>query len=125
MPSRTFPAWPEYVPIARGYVADALGDVPPRLCETAALLVSELATNAVRHAGGQFAVEVTYFAPERRLWVGVTDTGTGNPILRTPPITAEHGRGLRLVNSLADRWGVRRRRDTMAKTVWFEISAAG
>jgi anti-sigma regulatory factor (Ser/Thr protein kinase) len=123
MPSRTFPAWADSVPAARGYVTDLLQHVPASLCQTAALLVSELSTNAIRHAGvREFAVEVDLSTDEGRVWVGVTDTGTGEPVLRIPSLTSEHGRGLRLVATLADRWGARRRRGTLDKTVWFELT---
>lgn len=123
MPSQSFPAWPESVPDARRYVNDLLRRIPATPCQTAALLVSELATNAVRHAGArEFVVEVQAFPEEGRLWVGVTDDDPGLPVLRAPSVTAEHGRGMRLVASLSDRWGARRRRDTTEKTVWFELS---
>lgn len=122
MPSRSFLAWPLSVPEARGYVAELLVEGPAELRETAVLLVSELATNAVRHAAApDFEVSVQYLPVEARLWVGVTDSGSGYPMLRRPPVTAEHGRGLQLVGLLADRWGVRRRRGDDAKTVWFEL----
>jgi anti-sigma regulatory factor (Ser/Thr protein kinase) len=99
--------------------------VPPQLCQTAALLVSELATNAVRHSGaGEFVVEIEFRTDEGLVWVGVTDDGPGFPTPRTPPVTAEHGRGLQLVGTLADRWGARRRRDTARKTVWFELNTS-
>jgi anti-sigma regulatory factor (Ser/Thr protein kinase) len=76
------------------------------------VLVSELATNAVRHGSRRdFEVSVQHEPGEDRLWVGVTDSGTGNPVVRTPPVTAENGRGLQLLGLLANRWGVRRRRD--------------
>jgi two-component sensor histidine kinase len=123
MSSRTFPAWPDSIPAARQYVSDLLGEVQPAVCQTAALLVSELVTNAVRHAGGrEFVVEVREFPEEQRLWVGVTDTDAGLPVLRTPDVTAEHGRGIQLVSTLADRWGARRRRFSSEKTVWFELT---
>ena len=123
MPSRTFPAWSRSVPAARGYVTDLLVQVPPAMCQTAALLVSELATNAVRHTDvGSFEVEVRVLPAEGRLWVGVTDSGAGQPVLRDPRVTAEHGRGLRLVATLSDRWGARRRRESQDKTVWFELA---
>ena len=130
MASKAFPAWANSVTAARAYVIDQLSGpdwshlVDPQLCQTAALLVSELATNAVRHSGArEFTVEIE-FLPEGRLWVGVTDDGQGFPTPRTPPITAEHGRGLQLVGTLADRWGARRRRDAARKTVWFELKTA-
>ena len=132
MPSRTFPAWATSVADARGYVADQLGApgwahlVPPQLCQTAALLVSELATNAVRHSGArEFVVEIQVLTDQGLVWIGVTDDGSGFPTPRTPPVTAEHGRGLQLVGTLADRWGARRRRDTTRKTVWFELATTG
>jgi anti-sigma regulatory factor (Ser/Thr protein kinase) len=125
VPSRSFPAYAPSVPDVRRYVTDALGDLPADMREIAGLLVSELATNAVRHAGGQFGVQVQYTPENGLVWIGVTDTGPGDPVLQTPPMTAERGRGLRLVGTLADRWGMRRRRGTPEKTVWFELSAAG
>jgi anti-sigma regulatory factor (Ser/Thr protein kinase) len=125
MPTRAFPAWPDSVPDARGFVTGLLASVPPELCEIAALLVSELASNAVRHSGvHEFVVEVKHLPDEGRLWVGVTDTGSGQPVLRPPSTTAEDGRGLRLVATLADRWGAHRRRSTREKTVWFELALA-
>jgi anti-sigma regulatory factor (Ser/Thr protein kinase) len=123
--SQTFPAWPGSVPAARHYVADVLADLPAGLCQTAALLVSELATNAVRHtAGPDFVVEVRQFPDEGRVWVGVTDSGAELPVLRMPDVTSEGGRGVQLVSILADRWGAGRRRSTTEKTVWFELGYA-
>ena len=102
MPSRSFPTSPASVPEARHYVTELLQQLPDQVRDTAALLVSELATNAVRHAGGRvFEVAVRYSAEEDRLWVGVTDAGSADPVLRRPRITDEHGRGLQLVGSLA------------------------
>ncbi|NEK85068.1 ATP-binding protein [Blastococcus saxobsidens] len=122
MPSRRFGSFPDSIPAARSYVTAELDSAPAGLCETAGLLVSELATNAVRHAGGnEFVVEVQTFPEEGRLWVGVTDTSSGLPVLRTPAVTAESGRGMQLVSLLADRWGARRRRHADEKTVWFEL----
>ena len=121
MPRRSFPAFPASVPAARGFVTDTLAEAPVELCRTAGLLVSELATNAVRHAGTpHFVVDVEY-APGESARVAVTDTGEGQPIPRNPDPTAEHGRGLQLVAILADRWGAHRRRATREKTVWFEL----
>ena len=122
MATQSFPAWPESVPAARSFAGALLDRAPEDLCQTTALLVSELATNAVRHAGGrEFRVEVDYFPAEGRVWVGVTDSTADLPVLRGPSLTAEHGRGLRLVAALAGRWGTRRRRDANEKTVWFEL----
>ena len=124
MTSRTFPAWTESVPAARAFVADTLSGLP-ELCQTAALLISELATNAIRHSGArEFTVRLEYDATAGRLWAGVSETGRGQPVLRDPGVTAEHGRGLRLVSLLSDRWGAQRRRATNEKTIWFELNGA-
>jgi anti-sigma regulatory factor (Ser/Thr protein kinase) len=123
--TQAFPAWPESVPMARRYVGEALDRIPPELCQTAVLLVSELATNVVRHSGArEFVVELDDRPDEGLLWVGVTDSGTGLPVLRPPSLTAEHGRGMQLVATLADRWGAGRRRGATDKTVWFELRYA-
>ena len=125
MPSRSFPAYAVSVPTARGFVTELLDGWPGRLQETAALLVSELATNAVRHGSGQdFDISVRLGPGDDQLWVGVTDRGPGLPSARQPPVTDEHGRGLQLVGLLASRWGVRRARGSRTKTVWFELTGA-
>ena len=122
MATRTFPPTAGSIPAARRFVGETLPHVPADSCRTAALLVSELATNAVRHAGGgSFVVEVLTFPDEGRLWIGVTDGDAGLPVLRTPAVTEERGRGLQLISTLADRWGARRRRAVPEKTVWFEL----
>lgn len=122
MARQSFPAWPSSVPVARSFVTGLLTRHPPALCETAGLLVSELATNVVRHTdASSFVVDVEDLAAEGLLRVGVTDPGTGLPVLRTPGPTAERGRGIQLVSVLADRWGARRARGGREKTVWFEL----
>lgn len=85
----------------------------------AELLTSELVTNALIHtahgavvtatlAGDALRVEVRDFAPEPPdPYVPVSDDGT-------------HGRGLLLVQALADAWGVRAQ--GVGKTVWFELT---
>lgn len=125
MSSRTFPAWPTSVPGARTFVTGLLERVPVRICETAGLLVSELATNVIRHTDAPtFVVDVVDLPDDGLLRVEVTDTGAELPVLRTPDPTAERGRGIQLVSVLADRWGARRARGAAGKTVWFELRYA-
>jgi anti-sigma regulatory factor (Ser/Thr protein kinase) len=122
MSRQTFPAWPTSVPVARSYVTGLLEQVPPGICETAGLLVSELATNVVRHTdAASFVVDVEDLPGDGLLRVGVSDTGADLPVVRTPGPTAERGRGIQLVSVLADRWGARRARSGGEKTVWFEL----
>ena len=89
----------------------------------AELMVSELVTNAVLH--GRSAVTLTVAVADGVLEVGVTDR---SPILPSPRTResgdaawrAEGGRGLRMVDRLADEWGVAGLSD--GKQVWFRLS---
>jgi anti-sigma regulatory factor (Ser/Thr protein kinase) len=90
----------------------------PRLTEDAVLLVSELVGNAVRHTGARvFGLRMR----RRRGWirVEVRDPSRGLPCLMPVQELDISGRGLFLVDELADRWGV----DLLprGKTTWFEM----
>lgn len=84
--------------------------------DTAELLVSELATNALLHSASRF--RVTLSAAHGVLRCEVEDAGR-----RTPRVldagSSESGRGMFLVNALARRWGCHQ--DGERKTVWFEL----
>jgi anti-sigma regulatory factor (Ser/Thr protein kinase) len=89
--------------------------------EMVALLVSELAANAVLHAGTPFTVDVEHDATTLR--VAVTDGRAGGPVMKEHSPAAVTGRGLRLVDRIAERWGVEER--DSGKTVWFEYTLTG
>jgi anti-sigma regulatory factor (Ser/Thr protein kinase) len=85
------------------------------------LLVSELVTNAIRHAeaapGGEVGLDVSIKG--ERVRVEVADPGDGfDPAPRTGSMAKPGGWGLYLVDRIADRWGVVKNRVTR---VWFEI----
>ena len=122
--TRRFPETTASVPVARQFVADSLSALDPAVGEMAALLVSELATNAVVHASSDFAVTVRYPTPTGRVRVEVVDGVPGEPTPLRPPPTALHGRGLLLVASLADEWGVEGTDGEAGKTIWFELAPA-
>ncbi|MET7343502.1 ATP-binding protein [Streptomyces sp. NPDC087866] len=87
--------------------------------QVAELLLSELVTNALVHTDDGAVVAVSV-AP-RRLRVEVRDFVTGMPPeSHVPPADdGTHGRGLVLVESLADSWGISPR--SLGKVVWFEL----
>lgn len=97
--------------------------------EVTALMLSELATNAVQHADTCFEVAITVtpaLADERRcVLVRVADEAPGFPTPHDPPPDAPHGRGLRIVESLAESWGVEVQRGRPGKTVWFTARVDG
>lgn len=88
----------------------------------AVLLVSELATNAVTHARSAFEVVVSL--ADGRLRVEVTDADAGVPQVQWVPAGATSGRGLLIVETLAQAWGVSPA-EGGCKTVWFELRADG
>jgi anti-sigma regulatory factor (Ser/Thr protein kinase) len=87
--------------------------------EAAELLISELVTNALVHTDHDAVVTVSLCT--RRLRVEIRDFVARPPRPRTPSFADErtHGRGLLLVQSLADAWGVRTH--GVGKAVWFEL----
>jgi anti-sigma regulatory factor (Ser/Thr protein kinase) len=88
--------------------------------ETAVLLVSELVTNAVRHARtGGTAVVLRLETAGSWLRIEVHDADPRMPQPRTPDPLDESGFGFVLLEALADRWGVREA--TIGKAVWAEL----
>lgn len=115
----------ESSPAAAAWARNALlpldDRVEPVVMEDVKLLVSELVTNSVRHAGmgANDHVELDVLLDDGTLHVQVADTGSGfEPRERTAEATKPGGWGLYLVEKLADRWGVARNSLTR---VWFEI----
>jgi signal transduction histidine kinase len=108
----------ESVTEARHYVLDELSDVGADTSDVVALLVSELATNCIRHAGSEFTVRLE--RDTDHVTIFVTDRGSGSPVVRSPGPRDPSGRGLRIVQSMADDWGVDSR--SGSKTVWFSLS---
>ena len=81
--------------------------------------MSELATNAVRHARTPFEMAVTYDGDVVR--VEVEDGGPGLPHRVFADPRATSGRGLALVATLSRGWGIQR--EGRSKVVWFEVPA--
>jgi anti-sigma regulatory factor (Ser/Thr protein kinase) len=116
--SITLPATAESVRAARSAVRQQLAAaLPPARRESAELLVSELATNAVRHAGDEFTIVLDVSEP--RVRVEVHDPDPRGPQVREPRSDETSGRGMQLVSRLADRWGTAP--SEPGKAVWSEL----
>ena len=87
--------------------------------ETVVLIVSELVTNAVRHARETDVVEVDLYATRTCLRIEIQDSDRHWPQPRIPGGFEESGFGFVLVDALADKWGVRE--TTAGKAVWAEL----
>jgi PAS domain S-box-containing protein len=126
--TRSFPAVADSVGQARQFLLQHVCDGDGL---DVALMLSELATNAVQHAATEFEVAITLGAPsdgtDRVRWVrvAVSDEAPGYPAPEEPAADAPHGRGLRIVESLADAWGVEVQRGRPGKTVWFAARVEG
>ena len=113
--------------MARTLVRERAPGLPPNMVDDAVICVSELVSNAVEH--GRPEIVMTLSVHDGRIGIEVTDHG--DPI---DPVVVGHvddanprGRGLRIIDTLADAWGVTRHDDNShrpRKTVWFELYPA-
>ena len=118
----TFPARLESATEARRFAERTLASWEcPGLTDTVALLVSELVVNTVSHADS--AATLRLVLDDRVLRVEVDDS---SQVLPSPQVTTaddSSGRGLMIVEALADRWGVEP--TVSGKAVWFELDGGG
>lgn len=118
---RGLPAHPASVGRARRLVRDQLRLTGREdLVETAELVVSELVTNAIVHAGSKVGLDIS--VDESGVRVAVSDNSTHLPTLSSYGAMASTGRGLQLVAQMVDAWGMDRRPD--GKAIWCRIQSA-
>ncbi len=118
--TRTFKHEPESVTAARRFATETLRAAPPQVIEVVELMVSELATNCIRHTGSGFDLAISRTKSE--ILVEATDHSGGEPRMRSPGPTDPNGRGLRIIDMLSAAWGVEQRTGH-GKTVWFTVNA--
>ena len=116
---RTFPHEPESVPAARRFATSVLRGVSADTLEAVELMVSELATNCIRHTDSGFELSVSRRGGDIR--VEATDGAGGRPEMRSPEPTDPSGRGLKIIDMLSSDWGVDHHPAT-GKTVWFTVA---
>ncbi|MFD3503312.1 SpoIIE family protein phosphatase [Streptomyces sp. NPDC058676] len=115
-------AEPERVAVARQQLRELLHDWASQdQIDSAVLLLSEMLTNVLVHtdADALLLAEVRGEPGVRRMRVEVTDTSDDLPHKRRPGELASSGRGLVLIELLADVWGVDPRGE--GKSIWFEL----
>lgn len=113
---------PDAASRARRALDDLDGALIDRVRQDLELLVSEVVTNAVRHAGasGQDQIGLSVQVDAGRVRAEVTDPGAGfEPTTDPPTLFQGSGWGLYLVAQISDRWGVEAAPN--GTVVWFEI----
>jgi anti-sigma regulatory factor (Ser/Thr protein kinase) len=106
--------------IARRAVEELAADVDPGVLRDAQLLVSEVVTNSIKHSGSDEPIQLRIWERSTGLKIEVADGGFGfEPASPMTSSDCEGGRGLLILETLADRWGTSR--DARAR-VWFELS---
>jgi anti-sigma regulatory factor (Ser/Thr protein kinase) len=104
---------------ARAVAADLVSEMHlEAIGDDLVLIVSELVTNAVRHAKPPVRLEIQ--ADEHRVTVAVADGSPGRPVAHTAAADAEGGRGLPIIDLLAAETGVRP--SPPGKTVWAALA---
>ncbi|TFV67188.1 UNVERIFIED_ORG: ATP-binding protein [Bacillus sp. AZ43] len=117
------PPVPTSVPTARHLVLELLRAWgTPHDREDAALLVTELVANVVDHVGGEANLTLEIETSEDWLRIAVVDGSSVPPIVRQLAADSPRGRGMRMVQAIADRWGADDHGD--GKRVWFELRPA-
>ncbi|MEU8567136.1 SpoIIE family protein phosphatase [Streptomyces pathocidini] len=117
---------PEQVSAARRQLSELMHDwADPEQVDSAVLMISEMITNVLLHTDGDALVvaEIVGERAERRLRVDVADSSDELPHRRRPGEMASSGRGLVLMEMLADTWGVDPRGE--GKCIWFELYEPG
>ncbi|MFI6334677.1 ATP-binding protein [Streptomyces sp. NPDC050535] len=120
------PRTPRSAPHARQLLRAQLShwQIDGEVAEAAELLLSELITNSLRHAcappGHEIGLRLATY--EGRLRVEVADADDRRPLPRRAAPGDEGGRGLTLIQALAERWGFCPRLHGPGKATWAELA---
>jgi anti-sigma regulatory factor (Ser/Thr protein kinase) len=91
----------------------------PHHCEDATLLVTELVANVVDHVGGEEDLTLELSISDDWLRIAVVDGSSIRPVVQELSQDRPRGRGLRIVEAIADRWGADDHNG--GKRVWFDL----
>lgn len=87
--------------------------------DDAALLVTELVANVVDHVGGEACLRLELELSDAWLRISVADGSAVRPVIRELSLDQPRGRGMRMVQAIAARWGAEDHQG--GKRVWFEL----
>ncbi|WP_329060879.1 ATP-binding protein [Amycolatopsis sp. NBC_01480] len=110
---------PAHLARIRGWARSSLTHLAPDHLEDVLMVTEELATNAYVHTDGPSWVRLTALSLPCLVVVEVDDSARLRPQVRRPDETSLRGRGMQLVDSLSDTWGVHE--NQVGKTVWARL----
>lgn len=116
------PAVPESIPRSREVLDGLRGELDESVLDDLRLIVSELVTNSIRHAGMRTGdpIDLEVSVDESTIRLELRDRGRGfEPPVTPTNLFQESGWGLFLISQLTDRWGVST--EGGLTTVWIEI----
>ncbi|MFD2090024.1 ATP-binding protein [Blastococcus deserti] len=118
------PPIPPSVTVSRHLVLELLRawDAPHDR-EDAALLVTELVANVVDHVQGEGVLTLELALSDDWLRIAVVDGSSVRPVVHELALDRPRGRGMRMVQAIADRWGAEDHGG--GKRVWFELRPPG
>jgi anti-sigma regulatory factor (Ser/Thr protein kinase) len=102
------------VPVLRAH------DAPEPAVDLVELLTSEVVTNAVKYGSADTGIVLAVSCADGHVTVSVTDANPSAPVVHRSGPEDLGGRGMELVELLAQEWGVEPRAD--GKTVWFTVA---
>ncbi|NKY38071.1 ATP-binding protein [Cellulomonas septica] len=115
------PSQPRAARLGRRWVLERLpAGTDVHAVQVIELLVSEVVTNAVKYGRAPEGLRLVMEREHRAITVAVSDANPTPPHVVDPPPTTAGGRGVLLVDRLADAWGVTH--DAGVKTVWFRVA---
>jgi anti-sigma regulatory factor (Ser/Thr protein kinase) len=120
--SDLFACHPASVKASRRFISECVTQLGLHSLPDIQLMVSELATNAILHSGSSFDVTVERLK-DTAVRIEVRDFGHGLPQFINRGAEAERGRGLQIIDLLADTWGVDDRPGGRGKLIWFVVSS--
>lgn len=117
---QSVPADPGASGEARRFLLETAGEwgLSPEVTEVAQLVVSELVSNAVEHAGT--GSTITLELDDALLKISVRDGSTVQPVPRPLDMVSFRGRGLPLIDQVSEEWGILDHSD--GKTVWAALA---
>ncbi|MBB2921686.1 ATP-binding protein [Cellulomonas cellasea] len=104
------------VPVLRAH------DAPESAVDLVELLTSEVVTNAVKYGSAEHGIVLSVGWADSRVTVSVSDANPSAPVVHRSDPEDLGGRGMELVELLAESWGVESHAD--GKTVWFTVHAS-